>query len=415
MKVTVIGLGYVGLPTAAVLSEAGHDVLGIDLNPEIVRTINKGEIHIVEPGLATSVKNSVNNGKLRASHNHEPAEIYIIAVPTPLDDKERPDLSFIKEAISNLTDILKKGDLIILESTSPVGTTELIRDWIADERNDLKIPELDQDSDSDLYIAHCPERVLPGNILHEIIYNDRIIGGISRSCSLKTESFYLSFTKGECLITNSRLAEFSKLAENDFRDVNIAFSNELSIISEEVGVNVWELISLANKHPRVNILKPGPGVGGHCIAVDPLFIANSVKNGTPLINAARTVNNSKPQFVLKKLENLIDKKGVPLNELSISIFGLSYKPDIDDLRESPSLDIALQISNMPFKKISILEPNLKTIPKIFQNKVEFNEDLDASLESDILLFLVAHSEFSRAKKFDLSRDSILDTCGLLED
>lgn len=415
MKVTVIGLGYVGLPTAAVLSEAGHDVLGIDLNPEIVSKINKGEIHIVEPGLANSVKNSVNSGKLRASHNHESSEIYIIAVPTPLDVNERPDISFIKEAISNLTDILKKDDLIILESTSPVGTTELIRDWIANDRNDLKLPGFEQGSDSDVHIAHCPERVLPGNVLHEIIYNDRIIGGISPSCSLKTQSFYQSFTKGECLVTNSRLAEFSKLAENAFRDVNIAFSNELSIISEEVGVNVWELINLANKHPRVNILKPGPGVGGHCIAVDPLFIANSVMCKTPLINMARNVNDSKPQFVLRKLENLINEKGVPVNELSISIFGLSYKPDIDDLRESPSLDIALQISKMPFKKISILEPNLRSIPEIFKKKVVFNEDLDASLESDILLFLVAHSEFSKAKKFDLSRDSILDICGLLED
>ena len=414
MKVSVIGLGYVGLPTAAVLSERGYDVLGVDLNKEIVDKVNRGEIHIVEPGLESSVKNSVEKGKLRASQAHEVSEVYIVAVPTPLDNQEKPDTSFIKAAISDLSAILKKGDLIILESTSPIGTTELIRDWISNDRKDLKLPSLGQETDSDINIAHCPERVLPGNIMHEIIFNDRIIGGISEKCSLKTKSFYQSFTKGECLQTNSRLAEFSKLAENAFRDVNIAFSNELSMISEEVGVNVWELIKLANKHPRVNILRPGPGVGGHCIAVDPLFIADSSPSKTNLIKAARNVNKSKPNFIMEKLKKLINSQKRPIDELSISIFGLSYKADIDDLRESPALDLALEISNMEFMKCIVIEPNLVAIPDDFGSRILFNEDIESSLSSDIVIFLVAHKEFLHIKKLDLNYINIIDACGLLE-
>ncbi len=414
MNVSVIGLGYVGLPTAAILSESGFNVLGVDSNPEIVDTVNRGEIHIVEPGLESCVKNSVESGKLRASHVHEISEVYIIAVPTPLDDREKPDTSYIKAAISDLSPILKKGDLIILESTSPIGTTELIRDWIAKNRKDLKLPSFGLDTDSDINIAHCPERVLPGNVMHEIIFNDRIIGGISKKCSLKTKSFYESFTKGECFQTNSRLAEFSKLAENAFRDVNIAFSNELSMISEEVGVNVWELIKLANKHPRVNILRPGAGVGGHCIAVDPLFIVDSSPKKANLIKAARNVNNSKPQFIMQKLRKLINNQKKSIDELSMSIFGLSYKADIDDLRESPALDLAIEISNMKFMKCIVIEPNLVDIPDDFGSNILFNEDIESALSSDIIVFLVAHKEFLDIKKLDLNFVNIIDACGLFE-
>jgi UDP-N-acetyl-D-mannosaminuronic acid dehydrogenase len=415
MKVSVIGLGYVGLPTAAVLADAGHDVLGIDIDIDIVNTINQGNIHIVEPGLLSKVRSLVKKGNLRASVCHEISEIYIISVPTPLDVNNQPNISYIKAAVDELSQFLKKGDLVILESTSPIGTSEKIKDWMSSSRKDLKFPEFEQDIDSDIYIAHCPERVLPGNILHEIIFNDRIIGGISKESSIKTQSFYQSFTKGECFITNSRLAEFSKLAENAFRDVNIAFSNELSMISEKVGVNVWDLIKLANKHPRVNILRPGPGVGGHCIAVDPLFIADSAPDDAVLIKAARRVNNSKPKFILEKLRTLVDNENTPISELSISVFGLSYKADIDDLRESPSMDLAKQIAHMGFKKCTIIEPNLQTIPKTLDQSVLFNENIVTSLDSDILVFLVAHSEFLNFKKLEIDKKIIIDACGLLED
>ena len=414
MKISVIGLGYVGLPTAVVIADEGYEVLGIDVDDQVVSTINRGEIHIVEPGLRSRVKTLVEEGNLKASLEREVSDVYIIAVPTPLNEQNKPDISFIKEAVLHLNKILKKGDLIILESTSPIGTTEKIRQWIASERDDLKVPYFESEEDSDLYIAHCPERVLPGNVLHEIIYNDRIVGGISKESSLHAEAFYKTFTKGSCLVTNSRLAEFTKLAENAFRDVNIAFSNELSVISDQVGVNVWDLIELANKHPRVNILRPGPGVGGHCIAVDPLFIADSAPEDSLLIQTARKINDSKPNVIIEKIKSLVSKKKSDIDSLTLSIFGLSYKPDIDDLRESPALKIAKEITKMNFKEIRIIEPHLEQKPEIFKKEIVFNDTLKSALDSDIVVLLVAHSKFQEIKDTAINLENFIDACGLLE-
>ena len=412
MIVSVIGLGYIGLPTAALIASHGIKVNGIDVNPKIVNTINKGQIHIVEPDLDKLVQSSVQNGNLSASIHAEKADIFIIAVPTPFKDNHKPDLSYIESAAKSIAPFLENGNLVILESTSPVGTTEKIREWIREVRPNLLFPEGDNNILSDVSIAYCPERVLPGNILHELVQNDRIIGGLSKACAKKALEFYKIFVKADCLVTDSRTAELSKLVENSSRDVNIAFANELSLICDKLEINVWELINLANHHPRVNILQPGPGVGGHCIAVDPWFIVDSAPNEAKIIKLARLVNDQKPNFVLQKVQQAVLNTSKDISKISIACLGLSFKPDIDDLRESPALEITKKIVNMGFEKQYIVEPNIEGLPAELKTKSsELVELQKAIVSSDILLLLVDHASFKKMNLGLLSGKQIVDTRG----
>lgn len=412
MIVSVIGLGYIGLPTAALIASHGIKVNGIDVNPKIVNTINRGQIHIVEPDLDKLVQSSVQNGNLSASIHAEKADIFIIAVPTPFKDNHKPDLSYIESAAKSIAPFLENGNLVILESTSPVGTTEKIREWIREVRPNLLFPEGDNNILSDVSIAYCPERVLPGNILHELVQNDRIIGGLSKTCAKKALEFYKIFVKANCLVTDSRTAELSKLVENSSRDVNIAFANELSLICDKLEINVWELINLANHHPRVNILQPGPGVGGHCIAVDPWFIVDSAPNEAKIIKLARLVNDQKPNFVLQKVQQAVLNTSKDISKISIACLGLSFKPDIDDLRESPALEITKKIVNMGFEKQYIVEPNIEGLPAELKTKSsELVELQKAIVSSDILLLLVDHASFKKMNLGLLSGKQIVDTRG----
>ncbi|NWC55130.1 UDP-N-acetyl-D-mannosamine dehydrogenase, partial [Pseudomonas tolaasii] len=337
--VSVIGLGYIGLPTAAVFAARKKKVIGVDVNPKAVATINRGEIHIIEPDLDIVVRAAVTEGYLRATTVAEPADAFLIAVPTPFKGDHEPDLSYIESASHAIAPVLKKGDLVILESTSPVGATEQMSAWLAAARPDLTFPQT-HGTESDIRIAHCPERVLPGHVLRELIENDRIIGGLTSKCFEAARDLYKTFVEGECIITNARTAEMCKLTENSFRDVNIAFANELSIICDKLDINVWELIRLANHHPRVNILQPGPGVGGHCIAVDPWFIVSKTPDQARLIRTAREVNDSKPKWVLDQVQLAIgqflqENPSKTSRDVTVACLGLAFKPDIDDLRESP--------------------------------------------------------------------------------
>ena len=412
MQVSVIGLGYIGLPTAALIASHGIKVTGVDVDSKIVNTINQGKIHIVEPGLGKLVQSSVNAGNLFASIQAVKADVFIIAVPTPFKDKNKPDLSFIRSAAESIAPFIESGNLVILESTSPVGTTEKIKEWIKEVQKKSSDSCRDKNMIGDVAIAYCPERVLPGNILHELVQNDRIIGGLSKACAKKAVEFYKIFVKADCLVTDSRTAELSKLVENSFRDVNIAFANELSLISDKLGVNVWELINLANHHPRVNILQPGPGVGGHCIAVDPWFIVDSAPNEAKLIKLARLINDQKPNFVLQKVHQAVINTKKDISKISIACLGLSFKPDIDDLRESPSLEITKKIAAMGFKKQYIVEPNIIDLPLELKTSLSELVDLQkAIVSSDILLLLVDHTPFKKMNLELLSGKQIVDTRG----
>ncbi|MGV8683688.1 UDP-N-acetyl-D-mannosamine dehydrogenase [Pseudomonas aeruginosa] len=345
--ISVIGLGYIGLPTAAVFASRRKQVIGVDVNSKAVETINQGKIHIVEPDLDMLVHAAVTNGYLRAVSVPEPADAFLIAVPTPFKEQHEPDLRYIESACKAIAPVLKAGDLVILESTSPVGATEQMSAWLSAERPDLTFPQSHGDA-SDIRIAHCPERVLPGHVLRELVQNDRVIGGMTATCSAAAASLYKIFVEGECVITNARTAEMCKLTENSFRDTNIAFANELSIICDKLDINVWELIRLANRHPRVNILQPGPGVGGHCIAVDPWFIVSKTPGEARLIRTAREVNDGKPLWVLNKIKMAVAEflQANPertAKDVTIACFGLAFKPDIDDLRESPAVSIAQNV------------------------------------------------------------------------
>ena len=415
MIISVIGLGYIGLPTAAILASSKVSVIGVDVNEKVVDTINKGEIHIIEPELDALVHSAVKNGNLRATTQPEKSDVFMLAVPTPFKAKYKPDLSYIESACRAIAPVLEKGNLVILESTSPVGTTEKMIDWLSAERSDLSFPEFGSDKFSaDISIAHCPERVLPGNIVRELRENDRIIGGVTSHCAERASNLYKLFVDAECLITDCRTAELSKLVENSFRDVNIAFANELSLICDKLDINVWELIKLANHHPRVNILKPGPGVGGHCIAVDPWFIVDSAKDETKLIRTARLINDSKPSFILDKVNQAILEMGVKISEISITCLGLSFKPNIDDLRQSPALEIAKKISLMSFKKLYIVEPNIFIMPNCFEhdNDIELVNLEFAVNSSDIVVLLVDHNEFNQIDLDLLSGKYVIDTRGI---
>ena len=360
MRVAVIGLGYIGLPTAAVAARAGADVLGVDVSAAVVETVADGRIHIEETDLADVVQAAVASGALTASTRVAPADYFVIAVPTPFKAGHVPDVDYVLAAARSIAPVLKPGDTVILESTSPVGTTEQIRDLLAETRPDLTFP-VDGGEEADIALAYCPERVLPGRILQELVRNDRCIGGITPACAVRARGFYAPFVQGECVLTTARTAEMVKLVENSFRDVNIAFANELSVVSDTLGLDVWRVIELANRHPRVNILQPGPGVGGHCIAVDPWFIVHSDPANARLIRVAREVNDAKVDFTIAKARELIDSVG----DAPVALLGLAFKPNIDDLRESPALEVALALAKAYGARIRIVEPYVDALPPSF--------------------------------------------------
>jgi UDP-N-acetyl-D-mannosaminuronic acid dehydrogenase len=400
-KVSVIGLGYIGLPTAAMFASRKIKVIGVDVCSSTVDIINQGRIHIVEPDLDMIVHAAVSEGYLQASLIPETAGAYLVAVPTPfIQNKDcetpTPDLSFIHSAIKAIAPVLKTGDLVVLESTSPVGTTEQVRDWLSELRPDLKMP-YEYSNDQDVFIAHCPERVLPGQIVRELVENDRVIGGITSACSERAVELYGVFVKGKCIVTNARTAEMAKLTENSSRDVQIAFANELSIICDSLDINVWELIELANRHPRVNILQPGPGVGGHCIAVDPWFIVSKSPKLAKLIKTAREVNDAKPQWVIDRVKKkvadwLLANPSKSLSELTVACYGLSFKPNIDDVRESPALEIAIKMSREFGCNIICTDPHVKRkdIQKLPLTLIDWNDEW---VMADIHVLLVKHDEF----------------------
>ncbi|KQA18127.1 UDP-N-acetyl-D-mannosamine dehydrogenase VpsB [Vibrio metoecus] len=408
-KVSVIGLGYIGLPTAAVLASRGLDVVGVDVNAHAVDTINKGEIHIVEPDLDIVVRSAVMTGKLKATLAAEPADAFLVAVPTPFKgENHEPDLSYIEAAAKTIAPVLAKGNLVVLESTSPVGTTEKLAQWLAEARPDLTFP-LQKGIAADVKIAYCPERVLPGYVLQELVSNDRVIGGVSKACSEKAVALYKTFVKGECIVTNARTAEMAKLTENSFRDVNIAFANELSLVCDKLKINVWELIRLANRHPRVSILNPGPGVGGHCIAVDPWFIVNSCPDEAQLIRTAREVNDGKPHWVVDQVKQAADQFKKPI----IACLGLAFKADIDDLRESPALDITKHLAESKVGQLLAVEPNITELPsKLAKQGIEL-VSLERALElANIVVVLVDHKEFKAADKTEFAKKVVIDTRGI---
>lgn len=414
--ISIIGLGYIGLPTAAVFASRKKRVIGVDVNQKAVDTINRGEIHIVEPDLDMVVHAAVTEGYLRATTTPEAADAFLIAVPTPFKADHEPDLSYIESASKAIAPVLKKGDLVILESTSPVGATEQMSAWLAEARPDLSFPQT-HGEDSDIRVAHCPERVLPGHVLRELVQNDRVIGGMTPKCSSAAAALYKVFVEGECVITNARTAEMCKLTENSFRDVNIAFANELSIICDKLDINVWELIRLANRHPRVNILQPGPGVGGHCIAVDPWFIVSKTPEEARLIHSAREVNDSKPEWVLNKVkvavaEFLQAHPEKTAREVTIACFGLAFKPDIDDLRESPALAITQKIVAFHPGRVLAVEPNIESLPNKTDTSLQINTSEQALLEADIIVLLVNHSQFKNINFNKIAH--IVDTTGMIE-
>lgn len=413
--ISVIGLGYIGLPTVAAFASRQKQVVGVDINQDTVDTINRGEIHIVEPDLDKVVKAAVSGGYLRATTVPVEADAYLIAVPTPFKGEHEPDMAYVESAARSIAPVLRKGALVILESTSPVGSTEQMAQWLAEMRPDLTFPQ-QVGEQADINIAYCPERVLPGQVMVELIKNDRVIGGMTPVCSARASELYKIFLEGECVETNARTAEMCKLTENSFRDVNIAFANELSLICADQGINVWELIRLANRHPRVNILKPGPGVGGHCIAVDPWFIVAQNPDQARLIRTAREVNDHKPHWVINQVKaavaDCLTASGKRAAEISIACFGLAFKPDIDDLRESPSMEIAELIADWHSGETQVVEPNIRRLPKKLEGKCVL-AGLDEALSSaDVLVMLVDHKAFKAIDGATVTQAFVVDTKGV---
>lgn len=401
MKACFMGLGYIGLPTAIISSQHGINVCGVDINPKVVEKTNRGELHIVEPGLQDLLKKAVASKSLVARTTPVESDVYLIVVPTPFKAKHEPDISYVESATKTVIPFLKEGDLFIIESTSPVGTTEKMAELIFAERPELK---------GHIHIAYCPERVLPGNVIFELVNNDRVIGGIDDDSADAAAEFYGKFVSGQLHKTNCRTAEMCKLVENSSRDVQIAFANELSMICEKAGINVWELISLANKHPRVNILQPGCGVGGHCIAVDPYFISSAFPNEAKIIAQARSINNYKSEWCVEKAKNAIlsfelDNGKKP----QVALMGLAFKPNIDDLRESPAMKIAKHLfAEMPDVKFNIVEPNISSHPDF--DIVDFQTAFE---QSDIVVYLTAHKQFFKLPQ-EANDKLILDFCGVIK-
>lgn len=394
-KVCVVGLGYIGLPTAAVLASRGYTVHGVEVNAAAAEVINSGKAHIIEPDLDLLVRAAVQTDKLRAFPKPDTADIFMLCVPTPLTADNKPELSYVRSATESICPFLKPGDLVILESTSPPGTTEMIASIIYEKTSLAR---------GSVYFAHAPERVLPGKILREVVENDRIVGGLDDASTEACAAFYATFVAGKLHLTTARTAETAKLVENAFRDVNIAFANELSMFCEKIGLDVWELIRLANRHPRVNILSPGAGVGGHCIAIDPWFLVDIAPELTPLMKQARLVNQCKPHWVLERVKQRAERLKGP----RIACLGLAYKPDIDDLRESPAVEIAHELKKMPDVDLRVVEPNL-------EKHAEFKlYPLEAALDgADIVLVLVGHREFMKIPGRLLEEKIVMDVCGAL--
>ncbi|MCI6657622.1 MAG: UDP-N-acetyl-D-mannosamine dehydrogenase [Bacteroidales bacterium] len=401
MKACFMGLGYIGLPTAIISSQHGINVCGVDINPKVVEKTNRGELHIVEPGLQALLKKAVDSKSLVASTTPFESDVYLIVVPTPFKAKHEPDISYVESATKTVIPLLKEGDLFIIESTSPVGTTEKMAELIFAER-----PELE----GRIHIAYCPERVLPGNVIFELVNNDRVIGGIDDASADAAAEFYGKFVTGQLHKTNCRTAEMCKLVENSSRDVQIAFANELSMICEKAGINVWELISLANKHPRVNILQPGCGVGGHCIAVDPYFISSAFPNEAKIIAQARSINNYKSEWCVEKAKNAILSFELENGKKpQVALMGLAFKPNIDDLRESPAMKIAKHlVAEMPDVKFNIVEPNISSHPDF--DIVDFQTAFE---QSDIVVYLTAHKQFFMLPQ-EANDKLILDFCGVIK-
>lgn len=396
-----MGLGYIGLPTAIISSQHGINVCGVDINPKVVKKTNRGELHIVEPGLQDLLKKAVDSKSLVASTTPFESDVYLIVVPTPFKAKHEPDISYVQSATKTVIPLLKEGDLFIIESTSPVGTTEKMAELIFAERPELK---------GRIHIAYCPERVLPGNVIFELVNNDRVIGGIDDASADAAAEFYGKFVSGQLHKTNCRTAEMCKLVENSSRDVQIAFANELSMICEKAGINVWELISLANKHPRVNILQPGCGVGGHCIAVDPYFISSAFPNEAKIIAQARSINNYKSEWCVEKAKNAILSFQLKnCKKPQVALMGLAFKPNIDDLRESPAMKIAKRLfTEMPDVKFNIVEPNISSHPDF--DIVDFQTAFE---QSDIVVYLTAHKQFFMLPQ-EANDKLILDFCGVIK-
>lgn len=412
-EVCVVGLGYIGLPTAAIIARAGMKVHGMDVAQHVVDTINRGEIHIEEVDLDGLVQGVVGRGLLAASTNVAPADVFVIAVPTPFskDRRHTPDISYVLAAADEVARVLKPGDVIILESTSPVGTTEQLRDRIAAARPDLKMPGITRDT-PDVAIAYCPERVLPGRILEELTNNDRSIGGITPRCARKALAFYKRFVRGTCVTTDARSAEMTKLVENAYRDVNIAFANELSMIADAMGLDVWEVIRLANRHPRVNILQPGPGVGGHCIAIDPWFIVHGAPEHSPLIRTARGVNDGKIHHVIDQASALIEAHP----SVRIACLGLAFKANIDDFRESPARLVAATLARRYGSRIHVVEPYASSLPPEFADTGANLVDIDQVLEEcDVLIVLVDHDVFRSVPLAERADKIVYDTRGIWPD
>ena len=400
MKACFMGLGYIGLPTAIIASRHGVCVCGVDINPDVVAKTNKGLLHIVEPDLGELLSQAVTSGNLVASTTPTQSDAYIIVVPTPFKDNHEPDISYVESATQMIIPLLKKGDLYIIESTSPVGTTEKMAELIFAQR-----PELE----GEIFIAYCPERVLPGNVIYELVHNDRVIGGLNSASAQKAAEFYSHFVEGQLHLTNCRTAEMCKLVENSSRDVQIAFANELSMICEKANINVWELINLANKHPRVNILQPGCGVGGHCIAVDPYFISSAFPDEAQIIAKAREINNYKSAWCVERVKNaILEYKIKNGSSPTVALMGLAFKPNIDDLRESPAKRIAKQLlEEMPDAHYMIVEPNITS-----HNEFVLSDINEAFQKSQIVVYLTAHKEFFTLPQSDDKK--ILDFCGVIK-
>lgn len=407
-SVCVVGLGYIGLPTAAALATQGLDVVGVDVNPATVKTINAGRAPFTEPDLAIAISGAVSLRRLRARETPEPADAFILAVPTPFLADRTADLSCVRAATEAIAPVLKADDLVVLESTSPPGTTVQMSRWLAELRPDLVWPHSGGEQ-SDVHVAHCPERVLPGRIMFEIVTNDRVIGGLSDCCARRAEELYSTFVRGDLLLTDATTAELVKLSENAYRDVNIAFANELSLISDHLEIDVHEVVALANHHPRVNILSPGPGVGGHCIAVDPWFIVSAAPEAARLIRLAREVNDAKPGHVVDEVAKVARRFRKPV----IAALGLAYKANVGDLRESPAVQIVTKLIEQDLGRVLVVEPHVSTLPPSLTSAnaelVSLNQALS---EADVIVLLVDHTAFKSVKRSALRGKAILDTRGL---
>ncbi|MBX9727424.1 MAG: UDP-N-acetyl-D-mannosamine dehydrogenase [Sphingopyxis sp.] len=414
-RVIVVGLGYIGLPTAAVIARTGASVLGIDVSQHVVDTVNEGRVHIEEVDLHGLVQGVVDRGLLRAAIRPEPADVFVIAVPTPIRDGNQPDVSYVLDAARAIAPVLASGNLIILESTSPIGTTEQVAELISRTRSDIRVPGHCEGT-PDLFIAYCPERVLPGRILIELVDNDRVIGGITPRCARKAMGFYRSFVRGACLTTTARAAEMVKLVENSYRDVNIAFANELSMIAEGLGIDVWEVIRLANRHPRVSILQPGPGVGGHCIAVDPWFLVAGDPDNARIIRTAREVNEAKTDFVVGRATRLVEELLTADPHARVACLGLAFKPNIDDFRESPAVTVAASLARRFGPSIRLVEPFASALPMEFAGIHSELVDLDDALaDCAMLIVLVDHDMFRSIPLEEREGKIVYDTRGIWPD